>query len=298
MKEGLLEKAIVISLYLTASTAVSGLNKFIITSLNFQMHYFLIILQSTLIVFIVLAQSLVMKVSLRYSTINRWWITSILLATMMFTGMKAIFYIPLSLFTLYKNFSIVLTALLEMYFFNLGITMIGWVSFFMMITSSFYANTVDAIDHTGHYWMIANVFSTSAYVLYLKKLMVLDMSTRTESVFFTNLLSIPILSVLSLKFDQFEVPDANITILATCIILSSIAAYFTSFSTAWSMKILSSTSYSMLGSMNKLIISASGFLIFQEKIEKVKLISIMVGIFSGMIYSLDSIKRRQQEESF
>lgn len=285
------EKPVVISVYLASSAATFDLNKYIISTLNFKMHYLLIIAQSILIVSIILAQSLCSKVSFRYSSINKWWITSALLTVMMFTNMKALYYIPLSLFTLYKNSSIILIAILELYFFGKSITVLGCFSFVLMISSSLFGNTVDNIEVAGYYWMAANVISTAAYVLYLKKLMVIDMSTRTESVFFTNLLSIPTLFVFSVLFDPIEIPEMTLQLLAS-VVASGVAAYFTSFSTAWSMKVLSSTSYSMLGAMNKLIVSASGFLIFDENFEKVKILALLVGILSGMIYSLDSVRKR------
>ncbi|ELA42724.1 uncharacterized protein VICG_00039 [Vittaforma corneae ATCC 50505] len=291
MRNKIFEKSVVVSVYLASSAITFDLNKYIISVLNFKMHYLLIIVQSILIVGIILGQSLCTKTSIHYSNINKWWITSALLTAMMFTNMKALYYIPLSLFTLYKNSTIILIAILELYFFGKSITVLGCVSFVLMISSSLFGNTVDKIELVGYYWMVANIFSTAAYILYLKKLMVVDMSTRTESVFFTNLLSVPTLFLLSMLFDPMEIPKMTLPLIIS-IIGSGIAAYFTSFSTAWSMKILSSTSYSMLGAMNKLIVSASGFLVFDENFERVKMLALLVGILSGMVYSLDSIRKR------
>lgn len=287
------EKSFIISIYLSASAATFDLNKYIISVLGFQMHYLLIILQSLIIVAIILIQSISSATSFRYSHLNRWWLISFLLSSMMLTNMKALYYMPLSLFTLYKNTTIILVAILEYYFFNLKITLVGLLSFLLMIGSSLFGNTVDRVHIFGYAWMILNILSTAAYVLYLKKLMSVDMAARTESVFFTNLLSIPILSICSYYFDDFEAPEYTPRLI-TSIFLSGISAYLTSFSTAWAMRVLSSTSYSMIGAMNKLLVSASGFLIFNEKFEEFKVAALATGILAGMLYSIESIRKQRR----
>lgn len=296
MKTKILEKPIVASLYLFSSTATFDLNKYIITVFDLKMHYMLIALQSILIVAIILMQSLFTISPFHYRNIHRWWVASGLLTIMMFTGLKAVYYVPLSLFTIYKNISIILVAILEWYFFGVAITVIGFISFILMILSPFFGSTVDVVKPLGYFWMLLNIVSTAAYVIYIKKMMTVDMSSRTESVFFTNLLSIPILLLFSLIFDPIKMPEIT-SGLVISIVSSAMMAYCTSFSTAWSMQVLSSTSYTMLGAMNKLIVSASGVLVFNEKFEMVKIIALLVGILSGTIYSLDSIRKREAAAS-
>lgn len=287
--KGLLEKSVVATVYFLSSTFTFVLNKLIMINMNFKMHYMLILLQSIIIIGIIAIQILFCKTSIGYSNISKWYIASMLLTMMMFTNMKAVFYIPLTLFTLYKNCAIVLVALLEFKFFGKSITWINLLSFALMIVSSMFGNSVDKIEGVGYAWMVANILATSVYVIYLKKLMVVDLSTRTESVFFTNLLSIPILLFMSLLFDPVELISVDLK-LAGGILLSAVCAYLTSFSTAWSVRSLSSTSYTMLGALNKLFLSASGFIVFDEAFDYTKLISLLIGIASAAVYSLDSIK--------
>lgn len=119
--------------------------------------------------------------------------------------------------------------------------------------------------------------------------MVIDLSSRVESVYFTSLLSMPILILMSLSFDKYSnirISEAHILF----IFLSAFTAYLTSFSTAWAVKKLSSTSYSMVGALNKLFLSASGFIIFNENYDNKKVISLLIGVLSASVYSIDSIK--------
>lgn len=289
MKSRLLEKATFITLYSVSSIATFDLNKYIMQEMKFEMHFLLVVLQCIIIVTIIRVQTLVSNVTLRFSQHKKWHLTSILLTAMMLTGMKATLYFPATLYTLYKNLAIILTAFAEFYFFGRRVTLIAVISFCVMIYSSIFGNDIDTVKRVGYIWMALNILSTTGYVLYLKKLMALDRYTRTESVFFTNLISVPFVIILSIAFDKVSLPPITFK-LAAFIFLSSLTAYLTSYSTAWSMSILSSTSYSMIGAVNKLALSASGFAFFKENFETKKLISLFIGILASLIYSLDSAK--------
>lgn len=95
----------------------------------------------------------------------------------MLTDMKAIFYMPLSVFTLYKNCAVMPIAALEYKFFDVRISWPGYSSFLLMIVSSAVGNTLDTIEITGYVWMGLNLISTSGYVICLKKIMVVDLSS-------------------------------------------------------------------------------------------------------------------------
>lgn len=288
MNKRLIEKTTFITIYSAASIATFDLNKYIMENLQFGMHFLLVIIQC-IIVGIIAVQSLFTKVSIRYSDHKKWYLISILLTAMMLTGMEAVFYFTPTVFTLYKNIAIIFTAIAEYFVFERRVTWISGLSFIVMIVSSIFGNTMKEVPFVGYLWMAGNVISTTAYVLYLKKLMEYDHSTRTESVLFTNLLSVPLVLVLSLMFDKFAIPPITFK-LVLFIFLSGVTAYFTAFSTAWSMQILSSTTYSMIGALNKLALSASGFIFFDEKFEIQKLISLFFGIVASLIYSLDRDK--------
>lgn len=289
MESTFFEKISIISIYSAASVATFDLNKYIMRNMKFNMPYLLVIIQCVIIVYIIFVQSLFTKIKIRFSKHTKWYFISLLLTAMMLTGMKAIYYFQPTVFTLYKNTSIIFTALAELYFFDRKITWIAILSFVVMIASSLIGDTNKEVEFVGYVWMLANILSTTAFVIHLKKLMAIDLSTRQESVLFTNLLSVPYTIILSLLFDEFNFPPISFK-LVLLILCSGITAYFTSFSTAWAMRVLSSTSYSMIGALNKLALSATGFMIFNEEYKQEKIISLFVGILASLIYSFDSSK--------
>ena len=54
-----------------------------------------------------------------------------------------------------------------------------------------------------------------------------------------------------------------------------------SWSTAWCIRVTSSTTYSMVGALNKLPLALSGMLIFKEKATFLNGLAICIGFFGG-----------------
>lgn len=284
-----LEKMTVLLVYFVSSTLTTVINKLIVSNYKFAMHYFLILVQSTLIVAVLVGHCALSGRRLDLRHTRKWVPAAVLLTVMIFTNMKSVYYFPVTLFTLYKNLSIVLVALLEQRFFNKKITTNAAVSFALMILSSYTVHITDSIALAGYFWMLANIVSTAGYMLYLRKAMLQRSSSRLESVFFTNLLGIPVLAGLSYLFDPAE-PMAHDGLVWGLIALSALCALLTSFSTAWTLKAASSTALCMLGALNKAVLSVGGFTVFGERASLLKILSLAVGISAGALYSYDSVK--------
>lgn len=284
-----IEKAAILLLYFTSSVSTTIINKLVVSVYMFPMHYFFILAQSLIITAIIAISHPAICKNMTFKRIQKWAITSFLLTLMIFTNMKTLYYFPVTLFTLYKNLAIVPTAFLELHLFEKKITICGYICFFLIIASSYTAHITDHISLPGYIWMAANISSTTIYMLYLKKLMTQREASRLESVFYTNLLSIPILAVLSITFDPVNFM-LDRRIMWALIVFSSLCALITSFSTAWALEAISTTAVSMLGALNKLVLSVGGLAIFKEKPGLVKMLSLAVGIFASALYSYDSIK--------
>lgn len=205
---------------------------------------------------------------------------------MITSGMKAIAYFDISIFTMYKNCGIVLTAILERIIFKKKISKIGMSSLTVVLLASYIVNTKESsFNIVGCVWMVFNIIATTAYVLYLK-MMVDKTTSKLDSVFFTEMLGIPILGTFTVAFDERPV-EMGFTV-TTLIVLSSICALATSFSTAWTLKTISSTTYCMLGASNKLLLSACAIFWFNEEKNVMKIVSLLFGITAGFVYSYDA----------
>ena len=116
--------------------------------------------------------------------------------------------------------------------------------------------------------------------------------------FYNNLLSIPILLAASLlveswsaaNIDQnFPVATRNSLILA--MIFSGLSSVFISYTSAWCVRVTSSTTYSMVGALNKLPIALSGLIFFDAPVTFPSVSAIVVGFISGMVYALAKVRQ-------
>jgi GDP-mannose transporter len=105
--------------------------------------------------------------------------------------------------------------------------------------------------NVGYIWMALNCFCTAAYVLFMRKRIKVTGFKDWDSMFYNNLLSIPVLAIASLIFEDWgseslalNFPASNRTILLSAIVFSGAAAVFISYSTAWCVRVCGSTTYS------------------------------------------------------
>jgi GDP-mannose transporter len=133
----------------------------------------------------------------------------------------------------------------------------------------------------------------SPQVLYMRKRIKVTGFKDWDSMFYNNLLSIPVLVVASVVIEDWgseslakNFPASNRTVLLSAIVFSGAAAVFISYSTAWCVRVCGSTTYSMVGALNKLPVAASGILFFGDKASFGNVTAIGVGGVAGIVYAV------------
>lgn len=116
--------------------------------------------------------------------------------------------------------------------------------------------------------------------------------------YYNNLLSIPILLVCSIFFENwssenvsknFPADRRNNIVLA--MIFSGLSSVFISYTSAWCVRVTSSTTYSMVGALNKLPLAVSGLVFFNAPVTFPSVSAIAVGFVSGIVYALAKVKQ-------
>lgn len=114
--------------------------------------------------------------------------------------------------------------------------------------------------------------------------------------YYNNLLSIPIILICSIFFEDWSSPnvarnfpsaDRNGIIFA--MILSGLSALFISYTSAWCVRVTSSTTYSMAGALNKLPMALSGMIFFDAPVTVPSVSAIAVGFISGIVYAVSKV---------
>jgi UDP-galactose transporter len=134
---------------------------------------------------------------------------SLLLVGMIYTGTKAIQYLSIPVYTIFKNLTIIITAYGEVLWFGGSVSRLTLFSFGLIVLSSVVAAWADiqhalqsyghASDVTsakistlnaGYMWMLVNCFCTSSYVLGMRKRIKLTNFKDFDSKVTQHLLSI------------------------------------------------------------------------------------------------------------
>lgn len=255
---------------------------------------------------------------LNYRALNErdarlWFPVSCLLVLMIYTGSKAIQFLPISLFTIFKNVTIILIAVGDVIMFNGTVTGLMVVSFLLMILSSVLGGYNDlSFNLIGYCWMIVNCLSCAAYVLFMRKCIKLVNFKDFDTVYYNNLLSVPLMIACSWLIEDWSTFRENYfnggalemhrNSLFAGILVSSISAFAISYSTAWAIRVTTSTTYSMVGALNKLPIAISGiiFLPSERNVSLGNLSSIAMAFLSGIVYSVAQVRlaaaKKKKEE--
>lgn len=119
--------------------------------------------------------------------------------------------------------------------------------------------------------------------------------------YYNNLLTIPILLVASLFIEDwssanvaknFPIEQRNSII--TAMVISGLSSVFISYTSAWAVRVTSSTTYSMVGALNKLPIAISGLVFFDAPVTFGSVSAIFFGFVSGIVYALAKVRQNSK----
>ncbi|TNY23744.1 UAA transporter family-domain-containing protein [Rhodotorula diobovata] len=290
--------------------ASSILMTFVVSGKDFNMNFLLLTIQSVVCVSCVVTAKRLGVITFRdwdREDARKWFPISFLLVLVIYTGSKSLQYLSVPVYTIFKNLTIILIAYGEVLWFGGSVTPLTLASFFLMVVSSLIAASPDLLNwlngvapapkaggqsSAGYLWMFFNCFVSAGYVLAMRKRIKLTNFKDWDSMFYNNLLSIPVLVVFSLMFETWSsanlalnFPEETRTSLLSLMAFSGAAAVFISYCTAWTVRTTSSTTFSMVGALNKLPVAASGILFFGDPANFANVFSILVGFLAGLVYA-------------
>jgi GDP-mannose transporter len=122
--------------------------------------------------------------------------------------------------------------------------------------------------------------------------------------FYNNLLSIPVLIVCTFLIEDWSseninrnFPAADRSNILIAMVLSGLSSVFISYTSAWCVRVTSSTTYSMVGALNKLPIAVSGLVFFDAPVTFPSVSAIGVGFVSGIVYTIAKFKQNAKPKT-
>lgn len=298
--------------YCASSILMTTTNKYVVSGHHFNLNFFLLAIQAIVCIVVIATLKFFGVITYRKFNINeakKWSPIAFLLVLMIYTSSKALKYLAIPIYTIFKNLTIILIAYGEVLWFGGEVTPMALGSFILMVFSSVIATYGDKDATTGvsnfnigYFWMALNCFSSAAFVLFMRKRIKLTNFKDFDTMYYNNLLSIPILLVASLLLEDWSsenislnFPPENRTAVWMAMIISGATSVGISYCSGWCIRVTSSTTYSMVGALNKLPIALSGLVFFDAPINFFSISSIFVGFAAGLVYVV--AKQKQKEEA-
>nr|GAT55068.1 GDP-mannose transporter [Mycena chlorophos] len=319
--------------YCLASILMTVVNKYVVSGPDFSMTFCLLAIQSTVCSATVLFFKFAGVISFREFAVKdakAWMGVSFMLVNVIYTGSKSLQFLTIPVYTIFKNLTIILIAYGEVLWFGGRVTSLTLISFLFMVISSIIAAWDDVAGalanyvpssssgisatslqamqgvvrslNLGYFWMAVNCLSSAAYVLLMRKRIKSTGFSDWDSMFYNNLLSIPVLATFSFIFEDWgaenlavNFPPETRRLLLSTIAFSGAAAVGISYTTAWCVRATSSTTYSMVGALNKLPVALSGLIFFGNRATFGSVLSIAVGFVAGLLYAVAKNNQKKAE---
>ncbi|AQZ16848.1 HVG1 (YER039C) and VRG4 (YGL225W) [Zygosaccharomyces parabailii] len=319
--------------YCCSSILMTVTNKFVVNKNDFNMFFIMLVVQClvcTMVLVVLKGLGYAKFRPLNKTDIKSWLPISVLLVLMIYTSSKALNLLAVPIYTIFKNLTIILIAYGEVLFFGGSVTSMELSSFLLMVLSSIVATWGDRQDmaakaqsdalsmaqnaaagvgaasltdvtsslNVGYLWMLLNCVSSALFVLIMRKRIKVTNFKDFDTMFYNNALAMPILLIASFVFEDWSSANLHKNFSnesMTALIISGAASVGISYCSGWCVRVTSSTTYSMVGALNKLPIALSGLLFFDAPKNFLSILSIFIGFLSGVVYVVAKQKKVKQQ---
>ncbi|KAL3850184.1 hypothetical protein ACJIZ3_012066 [Penstemon smallii] len=286
--------------YCFSSCSMILVNKYVLSSYNFNAGISLMLYQnfvSVVIVSILSSLGIITTEPLTWRLIKVWLPVNFIFVGMLVTSMFSLKYINVAMVTVLKNVTNVMTAVGEMYLFNKHHENKVWAALFLMIISAISGGITDLSFHAvGYTWQFINCFLTASYSLTLRRVMdTAKQVTRSgelnefSMVMLNNSLSLPLGIFLIFVFNEVDylsqTPLLRLPTFWLVMTFSGFLGLAISFTSMWFLHQTGATTYSLVGSLNKIPLSVAGILLFNVATSLENSASIFFGLVAGVFFA-------------
>eukprot|EP01134_Creolimax_fragrantissima_P003973 CFRG3973T1 len=238
--------------------------------------------------------------SFEYFTAKKWFPATLLFCLMLYTGSQSLNYLSIPLVTVFKNCTNILIAYGDKYFYNQHISTGVVLALALMVTGSVLAGWTDIeFNLVGYIWMALNCLSAGGYALYIRTAKKNTSLDQWGMAYYNNILTCMLTTpaaflngeVANLK--DFEYVYDHGFLLS--LFVSGAIGTALSLAVFWCINETSPTTYSMVGSLNKIPLTILSFIFFSQPVTFASGISIAFGLFSGLVFTYAKFKQAQAD---
>ena len=239
------------------------------------------------------------KLCAHSSFVRSSFAANIIFVCMIVTSFWALKDLGVATVTVLKNLTNLIVVTSEYFLYGRVYNKFIWLTMALMVLSAVVSGYTDmTFSASGYFWQMVNSAFTAANMLYLKVAMekVKKYTSNGERldefsmVFYNNLLSLPLIFLvmasqgeLGILTQQEDLRNPAFLVVAT---LSGLVGFGISFSVLWFLSTTTPTTFSLVGSLNKIPISFIGLLLYETTYSMANLASISIGLASGVVFVL------------
>ncbi|KAI9897442.1 hypothetical protein N3K66_007298 [Trichothecium roseum] len=306
--------------YCLSSISMTVVNKYVVSGQGWNLNFFYLFVQAVVCssTITICKQAGLIKSLAPFDTerAKKWFPISVLLVGMIYTSTKALQFLSVPVYTIFKNLTIIVIAYGEVLWFGGSVSPMALLSFGLMVLSSIVAAWADIQSaiagdfdfgdssaamstlNAGYAWMGMNVFCSATYLLSMRKVIKKMGFKDWDTMYYNNLLTVPVLLICGLLSEDWSSTNLSINFppelrnrMIIGMIYSGMAAIFISYCSAWCIRVTSSTTYSMVGALNKLPLAISGLIFFSAPVTFGSVSAIFIGFVSGIVYTLAKLQQ-------
>ncbi|KAL6934846.1 GDP-mannose transporter 1 [Hanseniaspora guilliermondii] len=316
-----------ITAYCCSSIIMTIVNKFVVNLKNFNMNFVMLFVQCLvccLLLVVLKGMNYAKFRNLNKQDVKKWLPINFLLVAMIYTGSKSLQFLPVPIYTIFKNLTIILIAYGEVLFFGGKVTSMELGSFLLMVLSSVVATIGDnqakqglakrlvekatsaAVTkaaepafNIGYLWMLANCVSSALFVLVMRMRIKLTNFKDFDTMFYNNAVALPILLLASFILEDWSPENIQLNLTkesVTAMVVSGMFSVGISYCSGWCVRVTSSTTYSMVGALNKLPIALAGMIFFDAPKNFLSILSIIIGFLAGIVYTQAKQKKAKEQK--
>jgi len=277
------------------------LNKLVLSNFDFHSYTILLIAQCIFCLVAVRIASAIRLVQLEpwnWTIASTWFPSNVVFVAMLWTSLPALQLLGVGMVTILKSLTNLLTIFGDILFFGKSYGAGVWATLGLMALSAACGAITDInFNAAGYAWQLLNCFCTAGYSLTLRGAMDKVVPfTRHQArmnglsmVMYNNLLSLPLLVLVAVLngeiFTVFKEQSLRDPRFQAAVCMSVTCGFLISFCSLWFLSSTTATTYSLVGSLNKLPLAIVGLIFFDHVWNTENIVSILVGLIAGIVFA-------------
>lgn len=290
-------------LYSFCSISMTLSNKYILTVYEFDFNLFLLILQNGICVLLLLVARKLNWIEfegLDRKKIINWIPLNILFVGMLLSGFTTINLLSVPMVTIFKNCTNILVTAGDFIFYKRRPSRGVVGALLLTLFGAIFAGKNDLeFNLQGYIAALINSCVTATYALYMPRAISDSNLSMFGRVYYNNLISLPLVFVVdNLVFYDinrfFKSEQSASATLILLILFSGCIGFFLSLCSFQCVQITSPTTYSMVGSTNKVPLAILGIFLFKTKVDSGSFIFISLSLLAGILFGYAKSKEKEQ----